>query len=146
MQTLLSSFVVMSGTDCIVCGAEYLGRGVCSNRTCARNGRRQRHLLLAHENEIVESGEARPPHPVSSSPREEPSAPAVEPALGGGAEAPTQQDLAELRGLLHELLELSARISRQAGARALHREVETLERVVRVWGGAHIRWRGEIGP
>ena len=51
-----------------------------------------------------------------------------------------EQELAELRGLLHELLEVSTRIWRRWGVAPLYREVTTLERVVRVWGGRHIRW------
>ena len=146
MQIPFPFFAAMRGRACIVCGAAYLGHGVCSDRNCARNGRRQRDFLLNTGDESQGSGEARPLNPVSPSPRAEPSAAAVvEAEGGGGAEGPTQEEMAELRGLLHELLELSTRISRPAGARALHREVETLERVVRVWGGAYIRWKRRMG-
>ena len=51
------------------------------------------------------------------------------------------EDMAELRGLLHELLEISLQIARRGGESALHAEVEVLERIVRVWGAQHIRWR-----
>ena len=51
-----------------------------------------------------------------------------------------QQELVELRGWLHELLEVSMRISRRFGLATVHREVETLERVVLVWGARYIRW------
>ena len=50
------------------------------------------------------------------------------------------REMAELRGLLHELLEVSTGIIRTWGVRALHAEAQLLERVVRVWGGGHIRW------
>ena len=81
------------------------------------------------------------PPPVSPSPRGEdveapppvsPSPPTAGPSL--------EQELAELRGLLHELLEVSMRIAQRFGLATLHRELETLERVVRVWGGRYIRW------
>ena len=134
-------FAAMPRRACIVCGAAYLGHGVCSDRNCARNGRRQRDFRQNAGDESQGSGEARPLNPVSPSPRAEPRAAAVVAAEGGGgAEGPTQEEMAELRGLLHELLDLSTRISRLAGARALHREIELLERVVRVWGGENILW------
>ena len=51
-----------------------------------------------------------------------------------------EQEMAELRGSLHELLELSCRTARRAGTKVLPAEVTVLERVVRVWGGGNIRW------
>ena len=68
------------------------------------------------------------------------AAPAVaEPPPPPTAGVPLEQELAELRGLLHELLEVSTRIWRRFGLIALDREVPTLETVVRVWGGRFIR-------
>ena len=119
---------------CYVCGAPYLGGAVCSDRNCVRNGRRQRVIWTAQQEDV----EAVPP--VSPSPRlggdeaaaGEPTAVVVDEAL--------VREMAELRGLLHELLEVSTRIIRTWGVRALHPEVLLLERVVRVWGGGYIRW------
>ena len=50
----------------------------------------------------------------------------------------------ELRGLLHELLEISTRIVQRFGLMALHQEVSVLERLVRVWGGRYIVWGGDV--
>ena len=119
---------------CYVCGAPYLGGSVCSDRNCVRNGRRQREIWTAQQEDV----ESAPP--VSPSPRlggaeaagAVPSAPVVDEAF--------VREMAELRGLLHELLEVSTRIIRTWGVRALHPEVLLLERVVRVWGGGYIRW------
>ena len=107
---------------------------MCSDRNCVRNGRRQRVIWTAQQEDV----EAAPP--VSPSPRlggdeaaaGEPTAVVVDEAL--------VREMAELRGLLHELLEVSTRIIRTWGVRALHPEVLLLERVVRVWGGGYIRW------
>ena len=83
-----------------------------------------------------ESGEAA--IPVSQSPR--PAASSE--GFGLSADDLTmEQDMAELRGLLHELLEMSLQIARRGGESALHAEVEVLERILRVWGADHIRWR-----
>ena len=80
---------------------------------------------------------------MSPSPR--PGDAAVPPGepIAPAADQDLEQDLAEVRGLLHELLEVSTRIGRRVGVTALHREVQTLERVVRVWGGRYIRWGRE---
>ena len=53
---------------------------------------------------------------------------------------PMESELVELRRLLHDVLELSARIARRWGPRELHTEVETLLRIVCVWGGQGIQW------
>ena len=79
---------------------------------------------------------------MSSSPRN--NAPPSTPS--SGAPDPTERELtfdeemAELRGLLHELMEVSVRIIRRFGIRYLHREVALMERVARVWGARYIRW------
>ena len=111
---------------------------MCSRPDCPRNGRRQRDVrwMLEQNERDVE-----PPPPVSPSPRQEDAAPdVVEPPAPSPAELTFEQELAELRGLLHELLEVSTRICRRFGLTALYREVDTLERVVRVWGGRYVRW------
>ena len=78
--------------------------------------------------------------PVSQSPRREGAEAAAGEPVAPADEAELEREMAELRGLLHELLEQSLRIVRRWGVRALHQEVDVLERVVRVWGGGHIRW------
>ena len=125
---------------CIVCGQTYLGGSVCSDRNCSRNGRRQRDFERAQP---VDDEEA--PQPVSQSPRREGAeAAAGEPVAPADDPAELEREMAELRGLLHELLEQSTRIIRIWGVRALHQEVLVLERVVRVWGGRYIRWNWRI--
>ena len=52
--------------------------------------------------------------------------------------------MVELWRLLHDVLELSSRIAGRFGPRALLREVETLVRIVRVWGGRGIQWGRDI--
>ena len=121
---------------CIVCGAEYLGGSVCSDRNCSRSGRRQRDLRRAWPR--VDDVEA--PPPVSQSPQAGGEASAVDNAWIDSGDASEEEEMAELRGLLHELLEVSTRIIRRFGVRALHREVSVLERVARVWGARYIRW------
>ena len=121
---------------CIVCGQVYLGGSVCSDRNCSRNGRRQRDFGMAQP---VDDEEA--PQPVSQSPRREGAeAAAGEPIAPADDPAELEREMAELRGLLHELLEVSTGIIRTWGVGALYAEAQLLERVVRVWGGGHIRW------
>ena len=112
-----------------------MGGSVCSNRNCARNGRRQRDFERAQP---VDDEEA--PQPVSQSPRREGAEAAAGEPVAPADDAAFDREMAELRGLLHELLEVSTRIIRIWGVRALHREVLVLERVVRVWGARYIRW------
>ena len=57
---------------------------------------------------------------------------------------PMESEMVELRRLLHDVLELSSRIAGRFGPRALLREVETLVRIVRVWGGRGINWGRDI--
>ena len=100
---------------CRVCGAEYLGGSVCSDRNCRRNGRRQRNITLDRQMDDIEA-----PPLVSLSPRPGADAEDVaEPPAPPPPEPPIEQELAELRGLLHELLEVSMRIWRRCGPRAL---------------------------
>ena len=120
---------------CIVCGQTYLGGSVCSDRNCPRNGRRQRDFERAQP---VDDEEA--PQPVSQSPRREGAEAAAGEPVAPADDAAFDREMAELRGLLHELLEQSTRIIRRWGVRALHQEANVLERVVRVWGGRYIRW------
>ena len=64
---------------------------------------------------------------------------------GGVTAYPTMEsELVELRRLLHDVLGLSARIATRWGPRALHTEVETLLRIVCVWGGRDIQWGRDI--
>ena len=120
---------------CRVCGASYLGGSVCSDRNCVRNGRRQRDLWWVAQQEDVEAVPPVSPSPwlgADEAAGAVPSAPVVDEAF--------VREMAELRGLLHELLEVSTRIIRTWGVTALYAEAQLLERVVRVWGGGNIRW------
>ena len=109
---------------CRVCGAPYLGGRVCSRVVCPRNGRRQRDLAWQPE-EFATQG----PEPVPPPDQQGPS---------------LHQLLAELRGLLHEVVETACLIAQRHGVAALRREVPTLERVVHVFGGRWIRWGREV--
>ena len=121
---------------CRACGAPYLGDSRCSRVGCARNGRRQRDLFPGPAEEVPRIG----PDPAASQDQPEPDVPA-EPVPPAAAADPTRdRDLAELRGLLHEVLEMACLIAQRWGVAALYPEVPTLERVVRVFGGRHIRW------
>ena len=123
---------------CHLCGGVYLGGSVCSVPGCARTGLRQRDLAAVQHPLPVAPFSP----PMSSSPRN--NAPPSTPS--SGAADPTERELtfdeemAELRGLLHELMEVSVRIIRRFGIRYLHREVALMERVARVWGARYIRW------
>ena len=112
-----------------------MGGSVCSDRNCSRNGRRQRDFGMAQPVDDVEA-----PQPVSQSPRREGAEAAAGEPVAPADEAELEREMAELRGLLHELLEQSTRIIRRWGVRALHQEANVLERVVRVWGARYIRW------
>ena len=129
---------------CRVCRQPYLGSGVCSDPNCPRNNLRQRDLAAA----AAAFQQFQADQPVSPSPWQGGDAaaaavvdePAPEPVDG-----PTlEQETAELRGLLHELLEISMRIRRRSDVMALHQEVSVLERVVRTWGGRYIIWGQDV--
>ena len=121
---------------CRLCGGVYLGGSVCSVPTCPRTGLRQRDVAALQRVEDAEQ-----PAPVSRSPRSggaassEMTAPPIE---SGGLTF--DEEMAELRGLLHELMEASTRIVRRFGVRYLHHEISLLERVARVWGARYICW------
>ena len=125
---------------CRLCGGVYLGGSVCSVPTCPRTGLRQRDVAALQRVE-----DAEPPAPVSRSPRSggaassEMTAPPIE---SGGLTF--DEEMAELRGLLHELLEVSVRVSRRAGVYSLHHEVILLDSVLRVWDYRRIRWSSEV--
>ena len=129
---------------CRVCRQPYLGSGVCSDPTCPRNNQRQRDLAAAA------AAFQQFQQPVSQSPwqgggGDAAAAPVAEEPWLEPVDGPTlQQETAELRGLLHELLEISIRIRRRADVMALHQEVSVLERVVRTWGGRYIIWSADV--
>ena len=132
---------------CRLCGGVYLGGSVCSVPTCPRTGLRQcdvaalQRLRQCDAAALQRVEDAEPPAPVSRSPRSggaassEMTAPPIE---SGGLTL--DEEMAELRGLLHELMEASTRIMRRFGVRYLHREISLLERLARVWGARCIRW------
>ena len=62
---------------------------------------------------------------------------------GAGNTEPEEEPgpaLAELKGLLHELFVVSTGSVRRWGTQSLHTEAATLERCVRIFGAAGIRW------
>ena len=127
--------------DCRLCGAPYLGGRVCSRVGCGRNGARQRDLWATWQ----EQGDVEQPPPGRQSRPREPEEEIPPAGHSPPLHLPSfEQEMKELRGLLHELLEISVRIWQRFGLRSLHSEFETLLRVVRVWGGHNIRWSHKV--
>ena len=131
----------MSDTRCRACGAPYLNDDPCSRDGCPCKGWRHRDFDALGEQEPFSEPRTdttfrfRAPDPYLGVPQEQ-----------GGVTTypPMESEMVELRRLLHDVLELSSRIAGRFGPRELLREVETLLRIVRVWGGRGIQWGRDI--
>ena len=55
-----------------------------------------------------------------------------------------ESEFVDLERLLQDVHELSSSIALRFGRRELLREVETLLRIVRVWGGRGIQWGRDL--
>ena len=131
----------MSDTRCRACGAPYLNDDPCSRDGCPCKGWRHRDFDALGEQEPF----SEPPMETTFSFRE------PDPHLGvpqerGGVTTypPMESEMADLRRLLQDILRLSSRIAGRTGRRSLLAEVETLLRIVRVWGGRGIHWGRDI--